>query len=277
MKSHNHLAKQFLASKPAEAARVLEELSELEAAALLTRVPARLAGPVLNEMLPPNAAAIASQLAPDKFEALLPLLSNICAAALLRAMPSAKRSRHLRQLPRLRAKMLQLMLNHAATSVGAWMDTHVFTLPESSVVAQAFNRVRRTNQVLGQKIYVLDREHRLIGEVGLPLILQQPEEVAIATLMQPVSDALRARASLTSVVDHVGWRENITLPVVDHQRVFIGLLSRTTLDRALASQAAQMQSSPAPTSDGLGRVIWLTLLGACQVGASVVATDKTYD
>lgn len=275
MKSHNHLAQQFLDCRPAEAAQVLEDLAAPESAALLGRVPARLAAPVFSEMLHPNATAIAALLPADKLEALLPLLSNTCVAALLRSLPAAARKRQLQQLPRLRAKLLQMLLHYPATSVGAWMDTHVFTLPENGMVDQALNRMRRTSQALGHKIYVLDRQQHLIGEIPLPLLLQQREDTLIADLLQPVSDSLRARATLASAADYPGWGRNTELPVVDHQRLFLGCLQQTTLQKVLRSQEAGTNSPLAPAREGLGSILWQAVLGAWQVGVQLVASDNS--
>ncbi len=274
MKSHNHLAKDFLDNKPAEAASVLEELSAPQAMALLTRVPARLVGPVLNQMLYPNAAAIARLLPADRLEAVLPLLSNTCAAAVLRGMSAAARAGQLQQLPRLRAKMLQLLLNYAETNVGAWMDTHVFTLPETAQVGQALKRLRITTQTLGQKIFVLNRQQQLVGEIPLQRLLQEREALAIEVLRQPVSDSVRARVTLESVVDHPGWGRNTELPVVDHQRRFLGVLPQATLQKALAAQEISVVTDSEYSRDGLGTILWLTLLGACQVGSRIISTDK---
>lgn len=275
MKSHNHLAKDFLDNKPAEAASVLEELSAPQAMALLMRVPARLVAPVLNQMLYPNAAAIARLLPADKLEAVLPLLSNTCAAALLRGISAAARARQLQQLPRLRARLLQLLLSYAETNVGAWMDTHVFTLPETAQVGQALKRLRITTQTLGQKIFVLNRQQQLVGEIPLQRLLQEREASAIEVLRQPVSDSVRARVTLTSIVDHPGWGRNTELPVVDHQRRFLGVLAQATLQEALAAQEISVVTDSEPSRDGLGTILWLTLLGAFQVGARIISTDKS--
>jgi magnesium transporter len=275
VKSDNQLAKRFLDCRPNEAALVLENLTAQESAALLSRVPARLAAPVLNHMLYPNAVAIITLLQAEKMEALVSLLSNTCVAALLRSLPTKTRQQQLKQLPRIRAKFLQLMLNYPATSVGAWMKPQVFTLPENSLVGQALNRIRHTTQSLQHKAYVLDREQHLSGEIPLPQLLQQPENTAIASLAQPVTDKLRARASLASVVDDPGWGRNTALPVVDHQRRFLGCLQLATLHHALKAQAVPVAASDTPPArDGLSNILWQATLSALQVGMQLVTTDR---
>ena len=94
----------FIERKPAAAARILQDLDTADAAEFLGQAPARLAGPVLEVMVPWAAASCMELLDPETAAGLIQTMTTQGAASILRLLPDELRNGVLELLSRSRAR-----------------------------------------------------------------------------------------------------------------------------------------------------------------------------
>jgi magnesium transporter len=261
MASAESLTHAFMRSHPAAAAQVLEAQPADEAAALFLRVPARIAAPVLEAMIPGAAARALGALEEGRAIELLAALGARQAAALLRRSPEPLRSRLLAGLPTGRALASRLLLGHSEDTVGAWADPEVVALPAQARTGDALERARR-GEASVERVYVVGAGQRLLGSVSLGTLLRAGEQAGLDSLMTSATAALAARTPLAAAAAHPGWRRDSVLPVVEAGERLLGVLSRETLERALRTTASRRKADAEGTLAGMiARGYWEALSG----------------
>lgn len=254
----------FMRLHPAEAARVLEAVDPGEAAALLARVPARLAAPVFAAMLPNAAARSLGALQDEQALALFSDLGTQPVVAVLRHISEPRRARLIAGLQPTAALASQLMLGYMEDSVGAWTDVDVVALPGTMRAADALERVRHIEGSV-QRVFVTGTDRRLEGWVTLSALLRASTSASLASIMSEPDAVLSAQTPLTGAAAHPGWARASLLPVVESGERLVGVLTRDALTRALRpTQSAAPQNTLAGI---LARGYWDALSGSAEAMA----------
>jgi magnesium transporter len=275
MASSETLTLAFLGAHPARAARVLERLPGPEAAALFTRVPARVGGPVFAAMLPPTAARIAGGLDDATALALLTAVGAQAAVAVLRHVAEPRRTRLIEGLPTTTAVASRLLLGSLEDSVGGWIDPDIVVLTPDSSAGEALARVRRGTEVEVEQLYVVDAEQRLLGVVDLQALVRAPEGTAVTALMREPPGALAATASLGSAAAHEAWERAALLPVLERGERLLGVLRRATLRRALAHTEGGVPDGGEATIVGLlAHGYWDAVSGLAEAALALLPRVK---
>jgi Mg/Co/Ni transporter MgtE len=260
----------FMRAHPPEAARVLESVPPADAAALLSRAPARLAAPVLAAMLPPVAARALGGISDEQALALLGELGTQPVVAVLRNVAEPRRGRLIGGLPTAAALASQLLLGYVEDSVGAWTDPDVLAMPGNTRAGNALERVRHVEAAVS-RVFVTTAKGALEGWVPLPVLLRAPEGATIASVMRKPDGVLSARSPLAGAAAHPGWERASILPVVEAEERLVGVLSRDALTRALG-RASQVRR-PAPghsLAEMMARGYWDALSGGTEAMATLL-------
>ncbi len=275
MASADVLTIAFLEAHSARAARVLERLPGPEAAALFTRVPARVGGPVLAAMPPSTAARIVGGLDDATTLALLTAVGAQAAVAMLRHAAEPRRTQLIEGLPTATAMASRLLLGSLEDSVGGWVDPDVIVLTPDSSAGEALARVRRGSEAEAEQLYVVDAEQRLVGVVDLQAVVRAPEAAALTALMREPVAVLVATAPLASAAAHEGWQRAAALPVLERGERLLGVLRRSTLNRALAHVERVEPDAGETTVVGLlANGYWDAVSGLAEAGLSVLPRLK---
>jgi magnesium transporter len=266
----------FLDAHPAEAARVIETLPSAEAAALFDTMSPRLGAPVLAAMLPPAAARILERLDDARALALLRAASTRAAVGLLRHVPEPQRSRLLASLPPAAGVATQLLLGFPDDAVGAWTDPDVVALAATASVAEALERIRKSDAPEVDTVYVADTLRHLQGEIALQALLRAPETASIAALMQPARDAIPAMMPVASALGLGAWQRATSLPVVDADKRLLGVLHRSRLAQAARERTRPGRGAGAEASVAglLGGGYWAIVSGAITAALSLLPHVK---
>lgn len=254
----------FLRAHPPQAARVLETLPAADAAALFTRVPARLGAIVLKDMLPAAAARSIAELDDDRAMELLGALGVQPAVVLLRHIAEPRRTRLISGLPAITALASRALLGYAEDSVGAWIDPDVIALGEAVSAHDALERVRSTH-AFAETIFVVEGDRKLVGEVALAGLLRAASDTPLGAMATKIGAVIAAHAPLAGALQHPGWKTRGSLPVVQQGSKLVGVLTQATLVRAVQHRSASAaDASPESLSGILAHGYWEAFSGLLQ-------------
>ncbi len=255
------VTKGYLAAHPTSAARTLATLDQRDAAEAFSAMPRQLAARVLECMASASAARCLTALPPKVASEILDRTSLTAAVASLRQSNQKERQELLRRLPRPKAAQIRLRLRFSEWVIGAFVTDDVLTLSPDHRVGDALRLFRATGHRTGQTIAVVDSNRTLVGVVDLCEILGSPDRRVIRGLMQPLSHVLSARATLQTVVNHPAWMTHDSLPVVNRNGVFQGVLRRSDVmqeDAHLINEIVE-RNELVTTRTALADIFWLAV------------------
>lgn len=234
----------FIEIYPADAARVLERADSGVVANTLSGLPAPAGAAVLQSMLPDAAAQTLAQLPAEAAAGLVSHLPVELAAPLLLRLGKAERAALTKALPGRASARLSMVLRFPPKSVGSLIDTDVVTVRPETSIGEAIELARRIPEALRQFLYVLDEDQRLAGVVDVRDCLLRDAARPMREIQRTGPIALRARSGLRQASLIEGWERLNVLPVTDRKGVFLGVVRRAALLRAIAEGGG-----PAPKDD----------------------------
>ena len=267
---------EFVEAYPADAAGVLQDAVPEVAGEVLGALPAPVAAQVLREMNPHAATGGLAHLAPDVSARIVRHLPVALAAALVLRLDAEDRGALMKALPARESVPLRMVLRFPAGSVGTIIEPRVVTVRPETRVGEATEIARRAPALLRRHLYVLDERQRLTGMVDARQCLLRDPALPIGRLDREEPTALRARTSLREASRHPGWERFSVLPATDHRGVFLGVVRRASLRRALAdSTAPEPEAELAGLALDLADLYWQTAAGF--ITGAAVAHDEGRD
>ena len=255
MNSVSSLTLAYMEQAPASAAKVLQEMGLGEAAEFLENAPARLAAPVVNNMIPAMGARCLERVAATQSAAILRNLAHHEATTLLRLVRVDMRNAVLAELPTSMAKRLHRSLQHSINSVGAWTDPDIPLLSPEHTVDDALRYLRDTRTA--SHIFLESASNgRFLGAISVHELLSSERVTPLSHLPIHEISPLSSRAALASVAFNAAWDDYLVLPVVGRRQNVLGVLSRTALRRGVQEQHATQTNA----SSVLGNVVAALLL-----------------
>lgn len=237
----------YLESRPASAAKVLEDLDAGDAAAFLGDVPARLAAPVVAEMVPWSAAGCLELLSPDTAAATLRNMPYQTGTSILRLIPKDRFDAILESLPQRLARDFRRSLGYPRGTVGAWMDHTVPTFSEGDSVADGIRYAKRRRGRIDSHIFVVGERGRFAGAVSVSDLLRHDPKTPLSQILDRDVRALSNRAMLAAVSNQPDWDSYPMLPVVGRRNNVLGALGRKTLRRGLVEDHRIRAAFPSGT------------------------------
>ena len=234
----SELTVRFAADYPAEAAELLERASPDAAANVLSSLSPPVATAVLGAMAPGPAAACLAGLAPRAAAHLLKTLKLETMTPLLLRLDAKARNAILRALPATIATSLRIILQFPSDSLGSLLDPQVMTARADAEAGETIALARRAPHSVRRYLYVLGGEQRLVGVVGARQCALSDPALPIVRLMDPSPVALLVRTRLQEAVHNPHWERFDMLPVVDRRGVFLGVVRRNNLQRAVQGEEA---------------------------------------
>ena len=275
MRPDERLALDFLEAHPDEAARLLERVETADAAALLNEVPAAVAAGVLRLMAPAALASCAAATPEERLAAMVAELPLDAAAAVMHRLPPERRDPVLTRLPASAEAPLRQMLAYGPYTAGALADPLALALPEDLTVAEAQRRLRVRGEHLLYYIYVVARDHRLVGVLDLAELMGARARDTLAAAMRRDPIRLEVNTAFATLAAHPAWQHLDVLPVVDGDGRLVGAIRHMAVRRLEAELGLRARSeSVLATLVGLSELYWAGLAGMFpRVAAAVLPTD----
>jgi magnesium transporter len=275
MQPDERLALDFMKAHPNGAARLLERSQPDQAAAVLNDAPAGVAAGVLRLMSPPALAGCAAAMPVDRLAAVVAELPLDAAAAVMHRLLPERRDAVLTRLPAAAEASLRQMLAYGPYTAGALADPLALALPEDLTVAEAQRRLRVRGEHLRYYIYVVARDQRLVGVLGLPELMAARPKETLATAMRRDPIRLEASTAFATLAAHPAWQNLDVLPVVDAESRLVGAIRHMTVRRLEAELGLRARNeSVLGTLVGLSELYWAGLAGMFpRVAAAVLSPD----
>lgn len=259
MRAISILSNAFLSAHPEDAARVLERLPPRDQAKLFANAPPG-AGKVMGHMAPPTAATCLALMNGARALHIVRELSLDFKLSLLRCMEDHDRERLLQALGTEEGEPLRTLLRYPDNTAGALMDPYLLSVPDDITAGEALRRMRSSHRPMLYYLYVLDREHHLVGVTTLRELMRARPSYALSSVMRREVVRLPAAVRSDDIVKNPHWREFHALPVVDEQERFLGAIRHETLRRV--EQEVAQSSYKGGTVDtllALGELYWVGL------------------
>ncbi len=255
------LVERFVQSYPAEAGRVLERFSADRAARFLEQLTEKNAARLLTRMGPNAGAAALHALDADRAQRLVTELAPHAAAELLRHGTPELQKTLLDAMEPSRARAIQKLLHYPPETAGALADPLVLALPDDLSVAEAQRQLSRTPHGLLYYIYVVDRQHRLVGVVDMRELFLASRKEALSAVMHRQLTALEDWVSTAGIAVHPGWADYDALPVVDVHGTFVGAIKYRALRQRLTDTAGDRTRAAAFVTAlfNMGELYWVGL------------------
>ncbi len=247
-----------------------------DAAAVLHEVPAETAARAMHDMNIPYASDVLAHLVDaGKATAAAAIVKELTiddSASIVRVMENERRQPLLDALPETVRDPIVRMLPYADGTAGSVMDPSVFRLTDDVLVADARTRLVRAARELLYYLYIVDREHRLVGVLDIPELMIARARDPVRVAMHREVDKISVFAPVALVREHAGWQRFHALPVVDEEDRLLGAIRYQTL-RRLEREASK--SGPAPANLTAGALAELFQLGTSGLVAGLAATAST--
>lgn len=264
------LAAELMIAYPEDAARVLERFPAADVAELVAELEPAAAAAILRAMTTVVGREALALADPERAGAVLAELSVPWAAALLRRAAPERIDRVLAGVDEPHRGAIARALTHDPRSVGALIDPAALALPPDVDAAFALDCVRAAHDARGDRIYVVDRDGRLEGVVGLAAVVTTAPDTRLEDLVTSELVTLRATDDTAAIAAHPAWSRWRSLPVVDADGAFLGVIRYDAVRRfVLASPSADASVVSLPVS--LAELFWLGLAGVTDGLARTVA------
>ena len=197
--------------------RVFAELDELDQSELLIKMDDNLASLVLRNLQTDQLTDLFDNLSDEDLKKYMCMLQ--------------KKQRH---------RIISL-LNFDSHAAGRRMNSQVLTLQSDFTVKKSVNLLQRFSpkKEMLRRIYVTDKEHKLIGHINLDdLILNKPD-VSLSKIFHKNEmqvDAYEDQESVANQMRHYGL---VSAPVVDKKKHFLGVITADDIFEIIEEEASE--------------------------------------
>lgn len=227
---------------PAEIAGAMESLPGEDRQALWDTLPRARQSDVLAELSAGVRGRFVADLALDDLLALTEQLDPDDVADLVASLPDARIEELLGGLDQHDRARLEQMLGYPEDTAGGLMTPDAVTVRPDITVEVVLRYLRRRGEMpeATDKLIVVDRRDRFLGEVALADLLTARPDRTVAEIMRRDTDALPVSTPAADVAQIFTRRDLISAPVVDAQGRFLG---RITIDDVVDVLRAQADDS----------------------------------
>lgn len=248
------LGRHFAADHPDEAALALAELPPATAAAYLEGLEPALSAGVAQHLTAREWVACVRCLAPQRVAAVLREMPREVVASTLRRLTPVEQDALVELLPDPMGRVVRRLLRYPEGTAGALVDPVVLTVPARLTAGEALESVWRDPKHLRDFVYVVDEREHLVGVTDLRRLMTAEPGAPLERLMVSEVHRISARADHQAILQHPGWDEVHTLPVVDERNVLIGVVRHETV-RRLAKRRRRRVAGSTPVA-ALAELYW---------------------
>ncbi len=270
---------------PADAAEVLSNYSEDQLAEIFQKLDLE-TGKEIFEFLPPDKQkAILPKLNREYLSELISIMSPDDRADLLEELDEDFREEILSMLVQKERQNIQDLIKYEENTAGAFMTTdYAFLWPELTI-KEAWEHLRQQAPIKETiyYVYVVDRQHRLIGILSLRDIIMADPDQKVSEVMDKNVISVSVDDDIEQVAMEMNKYDFLAMPVVDSENRLVGVITFDDIfdvmtDEAtedmylLANLDVEEQVSTPVIESAKMRIPWLLINLATAIVASYVVS-----
>lgn len=224
----------FFSRHPQKAAKVLERMPVEDSVAFLLEIPLTQAARILETLAPQYAVQCFLIISPETCSELMQEMKATSGISLLRFMPNSMTQTILKQLLPDKKALLKKRLVYPHDLIGAWMDSEIPAVSETTLVGEIRKSLRRSKKVIEHAPCVVNPDGTLIGLLRIARLITAKDSIPVSKILERDFKSISDRATVQSVSSWPQWDHFEALPVVNQKNKFIGMLTHNSLKKALA-------------------------------------------
>jgi len=229
----------FFQLYPGEAAPLLNTFSIQDILKYLQAEPIARAAQLFTRLNSDIAASLIEQMDAKFFSQLFTTIDPSMASRLLARLDQEAVNKQLSLLPGNVAKELQELMQYPPETAGHLMDPRALTFHPDDTVQQALKIIRATRDRRILHIYIVVDDGKLAAMVPLEeVVFSEPKE-RLGNLIQGTPVSIQAMSPREDVVQLLGERKLISLPVVDIDGKLLGVIRYDALVTAAKQDASE--------------------------------------
>lgn len=211
---------------PADIADLLEELDHEEAVATFNLLSDEVASEVLDETGSLVRQELVERIDEERLADLLDELPMDDAAEFLDELPRPISDRLIELMEPEEAAEVQELLGYEEDTAGRLMNRDVAVLRRQWTVDQTIEYMRSLEDAETlHYLYVVDRHDRLLGVTPLRNLLMAQPDTTIGSIMNEQVTAVLVTADQEELAELVAHYDYVTIPVVDRNGRFLGIIT----------------------------------------------------
>ncbi len=234
------VARQKLSQIPStDLAEILEDLDKFEKSHLFKSLDEALQRKVFADMATSKQIELINQLEDKEAVSLLANIPSDEAADLLSRLPNRKTRQLMKLMETKTSKKLSKLLGFSKTSAGGLMTTEYLTLPEDSLVKDAFQKIKENTQLPGNiyYLYIVDEQHHLMGVTTLRNFINADPQTPLRKTCFPHNIFVRTNDGMEKVAMLLEKYKFSVIPVVNEEDILQGVITIDDVMEELISTA----------------------------------------
>lgn len=236
------IIKRFFELNPVDAAHSLETLSEEEALFILKSVSPELASRAFNSLEPHFATALLFNLPEETAVQIFGKMTAPRAAELVLCIQRKEdREKLLERIDSVQADQVRRLTTYPEDTAGRMMTPNVVAFHEKMQVGEAIRKLRSMAQkgIALNYFYVTDSNNCLKGVLNMRELLLADEGVLLDAVMIPNVFRVQANMDREKVIQELGGRSFLSVPVVDKNDHLLGTIRTDELIASAQEEATE--------------------------------------
>lgn len=212
--------------RPEDLADYLEQTNIRNIKKVVARLDEQYAADVIEDLNANFQSALFKRFTPERAAKLIELIDTEDAVDILLTLPKILRKEILRILPEQKQKKLNSLLKISGTQIGHFITTDFISIKPNASVQDAFSvmKEKASNIEFTYYMYVLNENEQLVGIVNITELFRRKSDANISNFMQQNIVVVHLTTPLSIAIKRMLKYKIYALPVIDHNKLMIGIL-----------------------------------------------------
>lgn len=212
---------------PADIADLLEELSPKQAANVFGTLDVETAADTLAESEPEVMKSMVAEIKEKKMASVLERMAPDEAADVLSMMQTTRANDIMKMLNSEFSAKVQDLLHYAEQTAGRMMNPDIIAVYSDNTAQEAIEYLRKRSPVADRSyyVYVMDKEHKLVGVLSLRELIISPADKKVSDFMKHKVIKVHHSAARDEAAQLIVKYNLSVLPVVDENDKLLGIIA----------------------------------------------------
>lgn len=218
----------YIKEHPDEVAAQLEGMPINQVKSLIEQLPTAECARLIPHLSMKYMVEISDSIDDDILEILCKKQPPYVVLRIYNTLSDAEQASFLPKLPRRFRWYLKYLKSQSMQSISTLMSYDFLSLPHTTKVNEALISIKNIRQKIFA-LYVHDDKNKVIGELDAKDLYMANRNNIINNHIKPIRDAQSPSAYIGDVISLTVWRKRTILPIIDHDRHLLGIISINAL------------------------------------------------